>query len=72
VSWHWFIVAFTIGMFVGALIWERVGIGDEIRIGKMKIRGRGNRMDTDILKHTVNMKPEKQKRRIFGSRKSKG
>lgn len=63
-SWQWIIAAFVGGMFVGALIWERVGKNSDISIGKVKIRGRANRMDTDIIQHTANMKPDRRQQRL--------
>ena len=64
-------------MFVGAGIWARYFDDVDLRIGKLKIRGRGNRMDTNIIQEAEEMsrrskqKRPKGERRIFGSRKGK-
>ena len=64
-TWYvWLIIGFALGYIAKDLLTIEKKV--EVNIGKQKVRGKGNKMDTD---YDVQVEEKKERRKLFGNKK---
>ena len=64
-NWYvWLIIGFALGYIAKDLLTIEKKV--EVNIGKQKVRGKGNKMDTD---YDVQVEEKKERRKLFGNKK---
>jgi len=64
-NWYvWLIIGFALGYIAKDLLTIEKKV--EVNIGKQKVRGKGNNMDTD---YDVQVEEKKERRKLFGNKK---
>ena len=64
-TWYvWLIIGFALGYIAKDLLTIEKKV--EVNIGKQKVRGKGNNMDTD---YDVQVEEKKERRKLFGNKK---
>ena len=64
-TWYvWLIIGFALGYIAKDLLTIEKKV--EVNIGKQKVRGKGNKMDTD---YDVQVEEKKERRKWFGNKK---